>query len=140
MFVESFCLIILFRFFSMLLITHWFDSNLWQIDGTEMPIYEREREKLMIRSNDVQQLEASMRQYIRDELNEKHYRSELAIILSEKIAKEIRQLINERFQSYKIIIQTYLSRNTENQMLYSSPRFDSNADRCLTILENNGHM
>lgn len=120
----------------MLTIESWFDSNEWRINEIDRKRYEQS-ETIRFNSTELQTLVST---WIRDELGEKVYRTDLVIDLSSKISKKILQLLSEKYQTYKILVQTFLSKESPQRTLFVSYRFDRRTDLCLTINETNGHM
>ncbi|CAF0959812.1 unnamed protein product [Rotaria magnacalcarata] len=132
----------------MLITESWIDdSHPWKINERDLKIFSNyetivERQRNRLDENEIQNF---VSKYILDQLDEKIYNLDLSIQLSQNIAKTIRQELSDKYKFYKIIIQTFVGKisnnlNSQNFKLYASYRFDQRTDKYLSIIQNNGNM
>lgn len=124
----------------MFLINFCADSNIWQVDERIRNKYHEKFENPSVHLLNDEHIEHFIRRCIQVELDDMYFRQDFAASLSQTITEKILDELSEKYPSYKIVIQTYISRMTKPDHLNASYRFDPEKDRCLLISENNGHL
>ncbi|CAF1263055.1 unnamed protein product [Rotaria sordida] len=135
----------------MLIIESWLDSHSWKINKRDLKKFSNyknivERQQNQLEENEIKTI---VTKCIHDELDEKIYNLDLSIQLSKNISKNIRQELSDKYKFYKIIIQTFIGKMSNEKIqnldshsykLYASYHFDQRTDKCLSIIQNNGQM
>ncbi|UJR37485.1 hypothetical protein I4U23_030188 [Adineta vaga] len=123
----------------MLMIESWLDSQLWKLNEKDFDKFLIYQKQHRINENDIENLASKC---ILDELNEKVYNHHLGIQVSQNISKNLRQELAEKYQSYKITIQTFVGKLSDKNKskVFASYQFDQRTDKCFSIIKNNGQM
>ena len=120
----------------MLTIETEFDTRLWKLDDKDFLSYQKQHR---IDDNAIENLASKC---ILDELDGKVYNSHLGMQISQNISKNLCQELAEKSPSYKIIIQTFVGKlsDEKNSKVHVSYRYDQRTDKCFVITKHNGQM
>ncbi|CAF3944774.1 unnamed protein product [Rotaria sp. Silwood2] len=135
----------------MLIIESWLDPHSWKINKRDLENFSKyenivEQQQNRLDENKIKNIVSTC---IRDELREKIYNRDLSIQLSKNISKNIRKELSDKYKFYKIIIQTFVGKMSNEKIqnldshsykLYASYHFDQRTDKCLSVIQNNGQM
>jgi signal recognition particle GTPase len=130
----------------MLIIESWLDVYPWKINERDLKRfsnYEKLVEQNQNRLNE-NEIKTILSKTILHELDEKFYNPNLGIQLSQTISKSIRKQLIDKYKFYKIIIQTFVGKmsneKNENLKLFTSYHFNQRTDKYLSVTETNGQM
>ncbi|CAF0778630.1 unnamed protein product [Rotaria sp. Silwood1] len=132
-------------------IESWLDSNSWKINKRDLKKFSKyenivERQQNRLDENEIKNIVSKC---ILNELGEKVYNLDLSIQLSKNISKNIRKELSDKYKFYKIIIQTFVGKMSNEKIqnldshsykLYASYCFDQRTDKCLSMIQNNGQV
>ncbi|CAF0927242.1 unnamed protein product [Adineta ricciae] len=116
------------------------DIQVWKLDDKDFEKFLNYQKQHRIDDNRIENLASKC---ILDELDGKVYNSPLGMQISQNISKTLCQELAEKSPFYKIIIQTFvgkLSDEKKNFQVYVSYRFDQRTDKCFIITKHNGQM
>ncbi|CAF1367914.1 unnamed protein product [Adineta ricciae] len=123
----------------MLTIETELDIQLWKLDDKDFEKFLNYQKQHRINDNEIENLAS---QCILDELDGKVYNSPLGMQISQNISKNLCQELAQKSPSYKIIIQTFVGKlsDEKNIQVHVSYRFDQRTDKCFIITKHNGQI